>query len=134
MLQIQTEDLKEMNAALRVLLERRDEDRVELEEKTLSNVKNLIEPYFEKLDQSRLNDRQRTYMEIVKTNLYDIISPFSKNLSSALFRLTPTEIQISNLIKQGKTTKEIAEILVSSGIVWKLPEKCRKTLLFPSRY
>ena len=113
-LKTKTRNLEEMNSALKILLQRRDEDKRELEEKMLSNVKHLIEPYLTKLGQSRLNDRQATLLKILKSNMDEILSPFASNLSSAYFRLTPKEIQIADLIKHGKTNKEIAEITSSS--------------------
>jgi len=77
-------------------------------------VKKLVLPYFEKLYKSRLNDRQMVYLNIIKSNLEDIITPFIHQLSSKYSDLTPSEIQIAGLIKDGKTTKEIAELLNSS--------------------
>lgn len=114
LLKTKTKNLEEMNSALKILLQRRDEDKRELEEKMLSNVKHLIEPYLLKLRQSRLNDRQVTLLEILESNMDEILTPFARNLSSAYFRLTPKEIQIADLIKHGKTNKEIAEITSSS--------------------
>ena len=57
---------------------------------------------------------QKTYLKIIQTNVDDIISPFARKLSSVYFKLTPKEIQIADLIKQGKTNKEIAEALSSA--------------------
>ena len=48
---------------------------------------------------------------IIESNLNDIISPFVCGLSINLLNFTPTELQVANLVKQGKTTKEIASIL-----------------------
>ena len=45
---------------------------------------------------------------IIYSNLNDIVSPLMRSLSARLIKLSPTEIQVINLIKQGKTTKEIA--------------------------
>ncbi|MBW2157800.1 MAG: helix-turn-helix transcriptional regulator [Deltaproteobacteria bacterium] len=99
---------------MKVLLKHRDEDKKEFEEKVIANVKKLVLPYFEKLYKSRLNDRQMVYLNIIKSNLEDIITPFIHQLSSKYSDLTPSEIQIAGLIKDGKTTKEIAELLNSS--------------------
>jgi DNA-binding CsgD family transcriptional regulator len=109
-----TASLEELNAALKVLLKKRDEDKVELEDKILFNMKELIDPVLEKLEKSRLDERQKTLLGILGTNLNDIVSPFVQGVSIKNLRLTPTEIQVANLIKQGKSTKEIAGLLYSS--------------------
>ncbi|MEE9119943.1 MAG: PAS domain S-box protein [Syntrophobacteria bacterium] len=113
-LEINTNELEEVNTALRVLLKRRDEDKTDLEEKILFNVKELVVPYLEKLKKGKLDARHTAYVGILESNLNDIISPFAHKMSSKYLGLTPTEIQIANLVKQGRTTKEIAEILNSS--------------------
>jgi PAS domain S-box-containing protein len=113
-LEDKTNELEEVNAALRVLLKHREKDQQDFEEKIVANVKELILPYVEQLNNSRLNSRQAVYLNIVKSNLEDIITPFLHQLSSKYFNLTPKEIQIAGLVKDGKTTKEIAELLNSS--------------------
>ena len=113
-LENKTHELEEVNAALRVLLKHRDEDQQYFEEKIVANVKKLVLPYVEKLNNSRLNDRQMVYLDIIKSNLEDIITPFLHQLSSKYSDLTPNEIQVAGLVKDGKTTKEIAELLNSS--------------------
>ncbi len=113
-LENKTHELQEVNAALKVLLKHRDEDKKELEEKVIANVKKLVLPYIEKLNNSRLNDRQMVYLNIIKSNLEDIIAPFLHQLFSKFSDLTPSEIQVAGLVRDGKTTKEIAELLNSS--------------------
>ena len=113
-LENKTHELEEVNAALKVLLKHRDEDQKDFEEKIVANVKKLVLPYVEKLNNSRLNDRQIVYLNIIKSNLEDIITPFLHQLSSKYSDLTPSEIQVAGLVKEGKTTKEIAELLNSS--------------------
>jgi DNA-binding NarL/FixJ family response regulator len=68
-------------------------------------------PYLDKLKKSSLNERQEKLLEIVDSHLNDIISPFIRELSTKYLKLTPMEIQVSNFIKHGKTTKEIADLL-----------------------
>jgi len=47
----------------------------------------------------------------LESNLNDITSPLIRRLSFKYLNLTPKEIQVANLVKQGRTTKEIAELL-----------------------
>ncbi|MDM8550948.1 LuxR C-terminal-related transcriptional regulator [Desulfobacterales bacterium HSG2] len=103
--------LEEINAGLKVLMGRADEDRTTLEEKVLSGVTEMIVPFLERLGNTRLDDRQKTYVQIIKSNLSDIISPFSRKISAKYSGMTPTEIQVASLVKEGKTSKEIAEMM-----------------------
>lgn len=105
------QNLKEVNTALKVLLKQRDHDKYKLERRFLANVKNLVLPYLEKLKILNTQPDTLNYLEIIESNIYKIIEPFSDKLSSDSFFLTPKEIQIANLVKNGKQTKEIAETL-----------------------
>lgn len=105
------ESLEETNVALKVLLKQREMDKLELEQKFLINVKQMVFPFLDKLRNTRLNARAKTYIEIIDHHLNDIISPLLQRLSTASIILTPQEIQVAALIKDGKTSKEIAEIL-----------------------
>jgi DNA-binding CsgD family transcriptional regulator len=107
----QARSLEESNIALKVLLNQRDLDRQALERKVLSNVKGLVLPYVEKLKGARLKPRERTLVEIVDTHLQDIISPLLQNIANADIILTPQEMHIAALIKDGQSSKEIAEVL-----------------------
>jgi len=110
-LEHKSRNLEEMNTALRVLLKHREEDKSELEERILSNVKKLVVPYVEKLRKSRLSNEQASYVEILEDHLQDILSPFLRNLGTRHLNLTPKEIQVASLIREGKTSKEIAEVI-----------------------
>jgi len=113
-LKAQSHHLEEVNTALKVLLKQREDDRKELGENVLTNVKELIAPYLERLKKSHLNTNQETLVNILDSNLNNIISPFISQLSFKFFNLTPMEIKVANLVKEGKTNKEIAELLCLS--------------------
>jgi PAS domain S-box-containing protein len=110
-LEARTTELEELNSALRVLLKQRDKDKTELEEKVILNVKELILPYIEKLKGSRLDAKSMAYLSVLESNLNDIVSPFVHKLSSNHSSLTPAEIQIAYLVRDGRTAKEMAELL-----------------------
>ncbi|MBW1744053.1 MAG: PAS domain-containing protein [Deltaproteobacteria bacterium] len=110
-LQERKKEVEEVNRALRFLLTQRDTDQTEFEERIMLNVKELVVPYVEKLKKLGLDSQQTAYLNILESNLTDIISPFAHTLSSQYSSLTPTEIQTAQLIKEGRTSKEIAELL-----------------------
>jgi PAS domain S-box-containing protein len=110
-LNAQTLNLEETNTALKIILKHREADKVELEDKVLANINELVKPYLDKLQKGRLTEKQQTYVNILISNIDDIVSPFAHNLSSKFLQFTPTELQVTNLIKQGKTTKAIADIM-----------------------
>lgn len=113
-LRAQSSHLEEVNTALRVLLKKREEDKREVQENVLSNIKELVLPYLARMRRGRLDSHQETMMEILQANLENIISPFISKISSRYLNFTPMEIRVANLIKEGKTNKEIAELLLIS--------------------
>ncbi|MFH0960302.1 MAG: PAS domain S-box protein [Pseudomonadota bacterium] len=117
-LEIKSRSLAESNTALKVLLKQREEDKVELERNVLSNVREIIIPYIEELKRSRLTANQSVCINTIETNVTNIISPFLRNITLKHFNLTPKEFQVANLVKQGRTTKEIADFLgISTGAI-----------------
>jgi len=109
-LEIQKSKLEEINVALNVLLEKRVEDKEIMQEQVLSNIKKLALPYVGKLKKSGLSEIQKVLADAIESGLYEIVAPFSLKLSSGSFGLTPSEIIVADLIKHGKSTKEISVI------------------------
>lgn len=108
-LEVKTTNLQEANVALRVLLRQGEDYKEELEEKVYSNVKELVLRYVWLLRNTRLDGDQKMLLDVIETNLNKIISPFAKRIST--FNFTPKEMEVIALIKEGKTSKQIACLL-----------------------
>jgi len=104
-------NLEELHAALKIVLQQKENDKEELEKKVLSSIKNLVEPYMNKLKDSSQNNSQKIFIEIIESNLKEIVSNFSLKLSSEYINLTAYEIQVADLIRKDFANKEIAEQL-----------------------
>ncbi len=108
-LTLERKALQEANAALRAVLARIEEEKQEIYMNLQTNVDKILMPILHTLDFG-LSQTQRKYAEMLRTNLEDIVSPFVRDLSKAYLSLTPTEINICNMIRSGMRTKEIAQI------------------------
>lgn len=110
-LETKADSIEQSNKALRKLLQQRDEDRDGIEEKVVANVRELVLPFVQNLKVSKLDAKQQINLDVIEKNLNSIISPFSRTLSTKYLSLTPQEIQIAVLIKEGKSNREIADVM-----------------------
>jgi len=106
---VKSQSLEEANTALKVLLNYREEDRKELEKKLFTNVQQLVIPHIEKLKKNSLDPVQQMSISFIESNLNEILSPFLHSMQG--FKFTPRQLEVVVLIKQGRTTKEIARLL-----------------------
>jgi len=105
-----TEELEEVNTALRVLVKNRDTDAKKMERRILFNMNELISPNLEELKKTPVNKKQKLLIQMIGNNLSEITSRFVSGNGDKYLKLTPAEIKVANLIKHGKTNKEIAEL------------------------
>ncbi len=110
-LEIKTKNLEEINIAMKVLLKKREDDKKDIEGNILTNVRKLIDPYFDKIRKTKLDSQQKAFLSLMESNLQEITSQFTRKISLRELNLTPTEIQIANMIRHGNSSKEIAGIL-----------------------
>jgi len=128
-LEIRSRKLEDLNTTLRTLLEQRDQDRTLLEERVIANINKLVMPALEKLKASALTRQAVSFVGVLETNLKEIVSPFSQQLSAQSASLTQTEIQIANCIMQGMRSKEIAGLMtLSKGTIDFYRNNIRKKL------
>jgi ATP/maltotriose-dependent transcriptional regulator MalT len=133
-LELQDCKLEETNTALKVLMQQRIEAKTEIEEMVLLNANELIMPFLERLKKSRLDSKQKAYVNIIESNLNDIVAPLVREFSKINLKLSPTEIQVTNLVKQGKTTKEIAGFMnLATSTIDTHRNKIRKKLFIKNK-
>lgn len=133
-LQIKARNLMEVNTTLKVLLTTMEKDQEELKERFLANIRKQVLPYLERLKKTPLNEVQKGFIKAAETGLNEIASPFVRKLTSSYLNLTKKEVQIALLIREGKTSKEIAELLNSKKRVIEFHrENIRKKLGLKNR-
>jgi DNA-binding CsgD family transcriptional regulator len=106
-LSLERKALQESNAALKTVLTRIEEEKNEIYRNIRTNVDKVLMPILLALA-LEIPQTQRNYVEMLKTNLEDITSQFVRHLSNSYHSLTPTEISVCNMIRNGLRTKEIA--------------------------
>lgn len=104
-------ELQEVNAALTIVLKQRQQDKEVLEERISENILSLVAPLVKRLQRTHLEDDQFLLVREIEDHLQDITSSFITRLTGQAVGLTPMEIQVATHVKQGKATKEIADIL-----------------------
>ena len=127
-------NLQAANTALKVLLKRREMDKKDLEEQVLYNLKKMVTPYLQTLQKKITDENHRAYLSIIESNLEDITSGFSRRLSLTYCGLSPSELRIAKLIRQGRKSCEIAKLLnLSTRTVEAARQSVRRKLRLDNR-
>jgi DNA-binding CsgD family transcriptional regulator len=127
-LTLERKALQEANTALRLILARIEQEKQEIYQDIKINVDKILMPILDTLA-LQLPLSQKKYIEMLQTNLEEITSPFISKLSLSYHSMTPTEIAICNMIRNGMRTKEIAEMRsVSEATINRHREKIRRKL------
>lgn len=127
-LEVERAALQESNAAFRRVLSQIDEEKKEIHDSIIANVDKILMPVLRALE-GEIPVQQKKYAALLRKHLDNLVSPFANRLSRAFSTLTPIEIEICDLIRDGLSTKEIAQIRhVSPKTVAKQRERIRKKL------
>jgi regulatory LuxR family protein len=113
-LEIEQKSLQNANITLKEVLSKVKEEQTETGKAINANVNKTIIPLLHALS-SEVYPEQQRYIDLIHRGLEDIVSPFINKLSEAFMALTPVEIQICNMIRNGLSTKEIADLRHISG-------------------
>ncbi len=127
-LKIEREALERKNIALGEIMDRIDSEKDALKRQLVTNVEQAIIPTLVRLKQSS-KPFQKPIFEMLEKDLREIASPFLDTLKKDQIKLSPRELEVCRLIKNGMTSKEIAEALnLSLLTVYKYRDLIRKKL------
>ena len=104
-------DVEEAKAALRFLLKEGANQLTELKEETFKRLANQILPHIEGLKSSELNQKQLFYTELLESTARKLAEPYTRIISDSIYKLSPAEIKIASMIREGKSNREMAKIL-----------------------
>jgi DNA-binding CsgD family transcriptional regulator len=103
--------LVEANTALKVLLQRREADQQQMESDVLDNVRRMVVPLLERLGRLPIPARAKIMLASLEKRLSELTQPFLRRLSAAESVLTPQEIEVAALIREGRSSKEVAALM-----------------------
>jgi PAS domain S-box-containing protein len=104
-------EIKNANIALNVLLDNIRNDRRDVRRMAMVNLKKLLLPYMDLLDDCIKGETGHEYIEIIKSHINSFSDSFFGMPGDSGFNLTKREILVADLIRNGKKSKEIALLL-----------------------
>lgn len=132
-LRAQHQLVQERNITLRSVLATLEDEKREIRAAILSNIEKIIMPIVFELELA-VTGRQRSYVTLLRHSLQEIASPFYTNLARGHVELTPVEVAISAMIRNGMSTKEIAQLrCISPATVRRHRENIRRKLGLQNR-
>jgi len=99
------ESLEQKNIVLKELLEQIELEKQKIKDDVAATVEELLLPALNKL---RMKGASKKHVQVIKKNLKEMTSSFGRKISEKKLKLTPREIEICNMIKEGLSTKDIA--------------------------
>ncbi len=125
-LRIQKAALEQKNSALKEILEQIEVEKKHIKDDVVANVEEVLLPA---LDMLRMKGASQKYVDVLKENLKALTSSFGRTISDKKLRLTPKEIEICNMIKEGLSSKDIATMKnISLQTIHKHRNNIRKKL------
>ncbi|HID70248.1 MAG TPA: CBS domain-containing protein [Desulfobacterales bacterium] len=104
-------EAEDANIALKVMLDQHTRTRESVEEQISIKLQELVNPYLDLLQQSGVNEKQSETISIIAAHIDSITHQFTPKARKIMLKLSPRETLIADLVRQGKTSKDISEIL-----------------------
>lgn len=107
------EETAEVNTALKVMIKLRETENLEAKRNLLFELEQEIMPFLTKLKKSSNDSMQMRLLSTLDANLQRLVASYGSTMGlSSLYRnLTPKEIQVACMVREGSPTKVIAATL-----------------------
>ncbi len=101
------ESLRQKNTTLHELLNQIEQAKTQTAAQVQDNLDRIAMPILDNLE-NRCGAEERTYVRLLRNCLIEVSSPFANRVTRLLSHLTPRELEICNMVRNGLTSKEIA--------------------------
>jgi DNA-binding CsgD family transcriptional regulator len=103
--------VNEYDTTIRVIGDVWGREKGAIEARIKSNLNATVFPIIEKIKASSNLKEIKTYLKIIEDNLREMNPVFTEQVQGASGEFTPSETQVIQLIRQGKSSKEISKLL-----------------------
>lgn len=108
----QTLALENKNIALKEIVSQIELEKKAIQDQMRLNIELAVQPLLNKMQRPDIPPEARNrFLTVAQQNLLDITSSFTRKVTEDRVRLSPRELEVCNLIKNGLPNKEIAELL-----------------------
>ena len=106
-------ELSENEITLHTLAKNIDRIKLNTQKKILKRISSEVFPLLNELKSDKISDKTRAKLEIITTRL-KMIMPIPSNPYRVLTSLSPMEVRIASMIKDGYKSRDIASLLCIS--------------------
>lgn len=120
--------IEQKNAALSEILQQIEFEKARIKEGVVMNVEQVLLPALKKI-RRKGTPLDKKYIDVLEQSLNDMTSNFGIKVSDKKIMLSPREVEIANLIKNGISSKEMVDMLnISAKTIETHRNRIRKKL------
>ena len=120
-----SERLEKANKALKASLDHREAEKDAIEANIFDHINKMIRPYLQKALRGKVDPATASSLEMAAANLDAMLRGTAAPFFNSYLALSPTEIQVAELVRQGLQTKQIA---ANMNLAPSSVASCRKSI------
>lgn len=106
-----TSELDNLSTTIRVLADAWGKEKAAMESRINNHINIHLMPYIEKIKSSKRKKEIQTYTQIIEDSLVNLSTSGTETKTMPSNTFTPSENKVFQFIRQGRSSKEIAEML-----------------------